>query len=126
MRRFPSGVCAGFLFVLAWAWPVAAQPIRVVTWHSDDFPAPAAGAGTNDPDVRRLRQMAGVLRPYNADVMLLEGLADRQTGQKLAGFLKPASYTLASFNAFRGGPSNQLVAPSMTIGRPRRDRSRKV
>lgn len=111
MRHFL--LCAASALWLA--VPASAQSFRVVTWHSDDFPAPAPGAGTNDPDVKRLRLMASTLKPHNADLIVLEGMADRQSGQKLAGFLKPASFTIASFNVFRGGTSNQPIASSVTV-----------
>ncbi len=110
MRHILSGLCATFLCLLS----VSAQPLRIVTWTGDDFPAVAQGAAQNDPDLKRLRLAANALKSYDADLIVLEGMPDRNTCSKLPGMLKPASFTLAQFNQFRG-TSNAAIMRSVAV-----------
>ncbi|MEY2409482.1 MAG: hypothetical protein QOF48_2152, partial [Verrucomicrobiota bacterium] len=110
MRRLSFGVSAAFILVFS----AVAQPLRIVTWQADDFPAPAAGATANDPEVKRLRQAAAAIKSYDASVIVLEGMPDRPACQRLAGFLKPASFQVVQFNTFRG-TSNAPVARSVAV-----------
>lgn len=110
MRQFLLGLCAGILGVAS----LSAQSLRVVTWTAEDFPAPAANAPQNDPELRRLRMAATALKDYNADVIVLEGMPDRNACTKLASMLKPANFTVAQFNVFRG-TSNAAVAKSVAV-----------
>ncbi|MFM1769915.1 MAG: hypothetical protein RJA22_2444 [Verrucomicrobiota bacterium] len=115
----PSPWVRSIALLLLWlaALPLGAQTFKVVTWHSDDFPSPVPAAGVEDVEVRRMRQMAAVLKPYNADVLVIEGLVDKQAAQRLVAQMKPQLFSLASFHVFRAGAgaNAQMLAPSVTV-----------
>jgi len=110
MRRSLLGLLATFLF----AFGVAAQPLRIVTWQADDFPAPPNGATQNDPDVKRLKQVGAALKAFDASVIVLEGMPDRNSCQRLTGYLKPGNFQVIQFNTFRGA-SNVPIARSVAV-----------
>jgi hypothetical protein len=63
-----------------------------------------------------LRRVAGVLKPLNADILLLHGLPDRATAKQLTGILRPRVYHTAAFSTFRkSSQSQELVEPPVTI-----------
>ena len=113
MRRSFFGVSAVLLFALG----AAAQPLRIATWQADDFPAPPSGATQNDPDVKRLKQVAAALKPFDASVIVLEGMADRNSCQRLAGFLKPANFQVIQFSTFRGVSNSPVTRSVAVLGR---------
>ena len=88
-------------FALLFALQGLAQPLRVVTWRLDDFPEPPTNGIIVEPDVKRLRQVAAALKPLEADVILLEGLPDRNAAKRITGFLKPGVYHVVNHYAFR-------------------------
>lgn len=103
-------------FALLFALQGWAQPLRVVTWRLDDFAEPPTNGPAVEPDARRLRQVAAALKPLEADVILLEGLPDRNSGKRITGFLKPGVYHLVNHYAFRrGGANSPLAGAPLTI-----------
>jgi hypothetical protein len=120
IARWASGVghwalTIGRAFLLALGWliaqPVVAQPLRIVTWDVDGFATVAA-----EIQVQRLRQLAGHLKPLEAEVIVLHGLSDLASAGRLCGFLKPATYQIAHHSTFRkSGTDNTSVGPSITI-----------
>jgi hypothetical protein len=55
-----------------------------------------------------------VLKPYDASVIVLEGVPDRNTSMRLAGLLKPANFQLIQYGVFRG-TSNAPVTRSIAV-----------
>jgi hypothetical protein len=113
MRPFTSACCAGLLLALS----AAAQPLRIVTWQPGDFPASPAGAESNSPPTLRLGRMATVLKAYDPDVIVLEGVNDRSACQRLAGLMKPATFQFAQFAALRGTSNAPVTRPAAVLAR---------
>lgn len=94
-----------------------AQPLRVVTWKLEDFPLPAPtnNAPPVEVDPKRVKLLAAALKPLEADIIILDGLSDRNLAGKLASQMKPAVYHVANHTHFRNGPNTPVVAPPITI-----------
>lgn len=105
--------CA-LLFTLCWLFvrPAAAQSFRIVTWDLDRI-------GTNpssEAALQRLQQVAVQLKPIDAEVVVLHGLADAQMAKNLTALLKPSTYHIAHHSVFRtGSGDNTSFGPSITI-----------
>lgn len=103
-------------FALLFALQGWAQPLRVVSWQLDDFGEPPANGPAAEPDVRRLRQVAAALKPLEADVILLQGLPDRNSAKRITSLLKPGVYHVVNHHAFRrAGPNSPLAGAPLTI-----------
>lgn len=113
MRLLTPGCCAGLLLALG----AAAQPLRIVTWQLGDFPPQPAGTATSNAPGLRVGQMATVLKAYDPDVIVLEGVSDRSACQRLAGLMKPASFQVAQFSAFRGASNAPITRPAAVLAR---------
>jgi len=113
MRPLSSGCCAGLLLALS----AAAQPLRIVTWQPGEAPASPAGAASNYPATLRLSQMATVLKAYDPDLIVLEGVNDRSACQRLAGLMKPATFQFAQFAALRGTSNAPVTRPAAVLAR---------
>ena len=112
MRRSFALWALALLFALQ-GW---AQPLRVVSWQLDDFGETTTNGPAAEPDVRRLRQVATALKPLEADIILLQGLPDRNSAKRITGFLKPGVYHVVNHHAFRrGGVNSPLAGPPLTI-----------
>src|SRR5438093_4536371 len=113
MRSLTPGCCAGLLLALS----AAAQPLRIVTWQAADFPSPPASTASNTPAALPVGQMASVLKAYDPDLIVLEGVTDRNACQRLAGLMKPATFQFAQFTAFRGTSNSPVARPAAVLAR---------
>jgi len=113
MRLLLPGCCAGLFLTLS----TAAQPLRIVTWQPGDYSAQSGGSASNNAPTLRVGQMANVLKAYDPDVIILEGVNDRNACQRLAGLLKPATFQFAQFNAFRGTSNAPITRPAAVLAR---------
>ena len=112
MRR-SFALLALVLFFALQGW---AQPLRVVTWRLDDFGGLPVNNAAVEPDVRRLRQAAAALKPLEADIILLEGLPDRNSAKRITSFLNPGIYHVVNHYAFRrGGPNSPVAGTPLSI-----------
>ena len=113
MRHFTPGCCAGLLLALS----AAAQPLRIVTWQPGEFAFSQAGAASNDSPTLRVSQMAAVLKAYDPDLIVLEGVNDRNACLRLAGLMKPATFQFAQFTALRGTSNAPVTRPAAVLAR---------
>ena len=113
MRFLTTGYCLGLYLALS----AAAQPLRIVTWQAADFPSPSAGTSSNSPATLPVSQMASVLKAYDPDLIVLEGVTDRNACQRLAGLMKPATFQVAQFTAFRGTSNSPVTRPAAVLAR---------
>ena len=111
--RSSFALLALVLFFALQGW---AQPLRVVTWRLDDVGAPLTSGHAVEPDARRLRGVAAALQPLEADIILLQGLPDRNSGRRITSFLKPGVYHVVNHYAFRrGGPNSPPAGAPLSI-----------
>jgi hypothetical protein len=98
------------------AQDILAPKLRVITWEVDGFEPGATNNALSEPDLKRLRQVAVNLKPFDAEVIVLHGLPDRQIARRLATFLKPVTYHVAIHSAFKkGGTNNAIFGPAITV-----------
>jgi len=105
--------CA-LLFTLCWLFvqPVAAQSFRIVTWDLDRI----GTAPSSEAALQRLQQVAVHLKPLDAEVVVLHGLADAQMARNLIALLKPSTYHIAHHSVFKtSGSDSTSFGPSITI-----------
>lgn len=90
------------------------QSLNIATWMVELPDAnPTNRAAEFDPVLRRT---AGVLKPLNADIVLLHGLPDRAAARQLIGFLRPRVYHNPLHSAFRRNTqSPEIVEPPITL-----------
>lgn len=102
------------LLTLCWLFvqPVAAQSLRIVTWDLDGVEA----ASSSKAALQRLEQVAAHLKPLDAEVIVLHGLADVQMARNLTSLLKASTYHIAHHSVFKtGGVNSTSYGPSITI-----------
>lgn len=99
--------------VIAWMSLVElhAQSLRIVTAQVDGLDA----AGATEPSAR-LAEIADVLRPVDADLIVVEGVPQRAQAAQLATLLKPVSYQLAVFAAFTNTSSTLILSKRPPFG----------
>lgn len=64
----------------------------------------------------RLEELAQVLRPVDADLIVVEGIPQRTQAAALATLLKPSSYQLAVFAAFTNAGSTAIFSKRQPFG----------
>ena len=115
MPRFQRAVI-GFVFaVLALATPcLPAASIRVTTWNLKWFPNGSSKEIPPEAQAQRIAAAANVLRPINADVILLQEVRDYDACARLAEAIRPQTYQVAICSAFKepftSGLGKQQVA----------------
>ncbi len=99
--------------VIAWMslMELHAQSLRILTAQVDGLDA----AGAVEPSAR-LAEIAEVLRPVDADLIVVEGVPQRSHAAKLATLLKPASYQLAVFAAFTNTSPTLILSKRQPFG----------
>src|SRR5262245_53751747 len=113
MRSLTFAYCTGLLLALK----VAAQPLRIVTWQPGDSFASAGSAAGDSVATARLNSMAAVLKAYDPDVIVLEGVNDRNACQRLAGLMKPTAFQFAQLAALRGASNAPVTRPAAVLAR---------
>jgi len=88
-----------------------ADTLRVVTWRLGPAPADRVPAGSQI----RTADLAAVLNPLAADVILLQQVPDWQACAELAEALKPANYTVLVCSAFRDARTATLSRQQVAI-----------
>jgi hypothetical protein len=90
------------------------QSLNIATWMVELPEAnPTNRAAEYEPVLKRI---AGVLKPLNADILLLHGIPDRSTAKQLTGMLRPRVYHNPVVSLFRkNAQSSQLVEPPLTV-----------
>ena len=88
--------------------PAHGEQLRISTWNLDlrQNSDPAAAE-------RHLNDIGAVLKTLNADVILLQGVRDSTTCERLVELLKPASYRVAVCSEFNNGTA--VGAPQVAI-----------
>ena len=99
MRRLIVLLLAGF----AAASHAFTEQIRVTTWNLSFPPGGSTASAPAGTEEKRLREAAAVLKSFDADVILLQDVRDRQFCNRLASFLKPATYYVLACSAFQDG-----------------------
>jgi hypothetical protein len=89
------------LILLFWASTVWAEAIRVATWN------PGFAARTDGTPLSQdlINEAAAPLKSLNPDVVLLQGIPDKETCLALTEALKLSGYTLAVCSSFGAGKS---------------------
>jgi hypothetical protein len=109
-------VLGGLMLQTIAAQTIGAQNVRVITWEVDGFEPVSTNNAPSEPDLKRLRQIAVNLKPFDAEVIVLHGLPDRQIARRLATFLKPITYHVGLYSTFKkGGTNNAIFGPSITV-----------
>jgi hypothetical protein len=99
-----------------------AQPFRVVTWQVDALPPAKEGATNTPADEQRYTDVASTLGATDADVIVLYGVPDSDSGRKIAGLIKTKKFSLSHHAAFRHGGSRNTVAGAPVAILTRRQR----
>ena len=81
--------------------PVWAAPIRVTTWNLEWFPNGSPKELPAAEQQKRIAAAAGVLRPLNPDIILLQEVRDYDVCARLAEAIAPRTYQVAVCSAFR-------------------------
>jgi endonuclease/exonuclease/phosphatase family metal-dependent hydrolase len=103
-------------FVVASALSQSAEPtsIRITTWNLEWFPNGSAHESTPQVQAQRIAAAADVLRPINADIILLQEVRDYEACARLGEAVAPGMYHIAICSAFKepfqSGLGKQQVA----------------
>lgn len=105
---------------LTWMWTIGApaQSIRVATYELDGLglEEPLPDTPPTDEEMKLLRQVAGNLKPLDAELIVVHGVPDRQVAKRLATLLRPGPYYLAYHGAFKKGGGNAgTLGPPISI-----------
>ena len=104
------------IFAVASALGDAPEPakIRVTTWNLEWFPNGSAHDATPQLQAQRIAAAADVLRPINADIILLQEVRDYEACARLGEAIAPGTYHVAICSAFKepfqSGLGKQQVA----------------
>ena len=110
MRHF-FAIGSGILLGLAVG---RSQSLNIATWMVELPETNSTNRATEYEPV--LRRVGGVLKPLNADILLLHGIPDRATAKQLSGILRPRVYHNAAFSSFRkNSQSQEIVEPPIAI-----------
>ena len=104
-----------FVLFCAFSPAAHAQPVRILTAQADGLDAVSGELPPADAHVKRLTQIADILRSADADLIVLDGIPNRSHALKLAALLKPATYQLAVFSTFPNTNANRSASASTTI-----------
>lgn len=100
LRRYSAAICVAFL-TLASAIPAQAGNVRVTTWNLKWFPNGSPKELPPAEQAARIATAADVLRPLNADIILLQEVRDYDVCARLAEAIKPNTYQVAICSAFK-------------------------
>jgi hypothetical protein len=88
--------------------------IRITTWNLEWFPNGSAHDAAQEVQAQRIAAAADVLRPINADIILLQEVRDYEACVRLGEAIAPGMYHVAICSAFKepfqSGPGKQQVA----------------
>jgi len=88
--------------------------VRITTWNLEWFPNGSAHDATPEVQAQRIGAAADVLRPINADIILLQELRDYEACARLGEAIAPGMYHVAICSAFKepfqSGLGKQQVA----------------
>jgi endonuclease/exonuclease/phosphatase family metal-dependent hydrolase len=88
--------------------------IRITTWNLEWFPNGSAHDATPEVQAQRIAAAADVLRPINADIILLQEVRDYDACARLGEAIAPGMYHVAICSAFKepfqSGLGKQQVA----------------
>jgi hypothetical protein len=91
-----------------------AQSLNIATWVIELPETNSTNRASEYEPV--LKRAASVLKPLNADILLLHGLPDRTTGRQLASLLRPRIYHTPIVSKFKKTPeSSTLTEPPIGI-----------
>jgi hypothetical protein len=120
MRRetFTNRALLALLAFLVVACALGESPepakIRITTWNLDWFPNGSAHDATPEVQAQRIAAAADVLRPINADIILLQEVRGYEACVRLGEAIAPRIYHVAICSAFRepfqSGLGKQQVA----------------
>lgn len=107
MRRatFTNRALLGLLasFVVGSGFGESPKPakVRVTTWNLEWFPNGSAHDATPEVQAQRIAAAADVLRPINADIILLQEVRDYDACARLGEAIAPGIYHVAICSAFK-------------------------
>ena len=88
--------------------------VRITTWNLEWFPNGSAHDATPEVQAQRIGAAADVLRPINADIILLQEVRDYEACARLGEAIAPGTYHVAICSAFKepfqSGLGKQQVA----------------
>jgi hypothetical protein len=84
-------------------WLGTRQParVRVTTWNLEWFPSGSAHDATPEVQGQRIAAAADVLRPIDADIILLQEVRDYEACARLGEAIAPGMYHVAICSAFK-------------------------
>jgi hypothetical protein len=88
-------------FVIGSALGNSPEPasIRITTWNLEWFPNGSAHDATPEVQAQRIAAAADVLRPINADIILLQEVRDYEACARLGEAIAPGMYHVAICSA---------------------------
>jgi endonuclease/exonuclease/phosphatase family metal-dependent hydrolase len=88
--------------------------IRITTWNLEWFPNGSARDASSEMQAQRIKAGADVLRPIDADIILLQEVRDYDACARLGEAIAPGTYHVAICSAFKepfqSGLGKQQVA----------------
>jgi len=75
--------------------------VRITTWNLEWFPNGSAHDATPEVQAQRIAAAADVLRPINADIILLQEVRDYEACARLGEAIAPGLYHVAICSAFK-------------------------
>jgi Endonuclease/Exonuclease/phosphatase family len=103
-------------FAVASALGESPEPtkVRIATWNLEWFPNGSAHDAAPEVQAQRIAAAADVLRPINADIILLQEVRDYEACARLGEAIAPGMYHVAICSAFKepfqSGLGKQQVA----------------
>src|SRR5205814_9939087 len=91
-----------------------AETLRVTTWNLNFSP----WSPTSAMDTMRLSNIASVLSSLNPDIVLLQGVPDRQTCERIASLLGSSRYQVTSCSAFTDASDENLSQVAILTKNP--------
>src|SRR5882724_12717617 len=101
MRRSFFGLLASLVVASTLGESPEPAKVRVTTWNLEWFPNGSAHNATPEAQAQRIAAAADVLRPINADIILLQEVRDYEACARLGEAISAGMYQVAICSAFK-------------------------
>ncbi len=115
MNRALLALLATFVVALALGESPEPTKVRVTTWNLEWFPNGSAHDATPEVQAQRIAAAADVLRPINADIILLQEVRDYDACARLGEAIAPGIYHVAICSAFKEPFQSELGKQQVAI-----------
>jgi len=117
VKRASLALLASFVVALALGESPEPTKVRITTWNLEWFPNGSAHDAAPEIQAQRIKAAADVLRPINADIILLQEVRDYEACVRLGEAIAPGMYHVAICSAFKepvqsGLGKQQVAIPS--------------